>query len=106
MLVEVHDAEELDRALAHDFPLIGVNNRNLRTFETTLSTTLDLLQQIPEDRMVVTESGINSVEDVATMRAHGVHGFLVGEACMRVVDPGSKITELFFDGAPAEEVTQ
>jgi indole-3-glycerol phosphate synthase len=99
VLVEVHDAEEMERALRFDFPLIGINNRNLRTFETSLTTTLDLLSQVPEDRIVVTESGIKTPDDVALMRSNGVHGFLVGEACMRVPDPGLKLTELFFGDA-------
>lgn len=95
VLVEVHDAEELDRALASGAALIGVNNRNLRTFETRLETTLNLLPQIPADRTVVTESGIYTPADVALMRAHGVHAFLVGEAFMRAPDPGAKLAELF-----------
>jgi indole-3-glycerol phosphate synthase len=97
VLVEVHDGEELDRALDLDLPLIGVNNRNLKTFNTTLDTTLDLLSSIPGDRAVITESGIHTTQDVALMRQHGVNGFLVGEACMRVDDPGGKIHQLFFD---------
>ncbi len=95
ILVEVHDADELVRALTLDTSLIGVNNRNLRTFETRLETTLDLLAQIPADRIVVTESGIHTPADVARMRAHGVHAFLVGEAFMRAEDPGTKLQELF-----------
>ena len=95
VLVEVHDAAELDRALALTTPLIGINNRNLRTFEVSLSTTRDLLQRIPPDRLVVTESGILARTDVATMRAHGVHAFLVGEAFMRAEDPGAALAELF-----------
>jgi indole-3-glycerol phosphate synthase len=95
VLVEVHDAEELDRALALDCRLIGVNNRNLRTFETRLETTLNLLHRIPADRTVVTESGIHYPADVALMREHGVHAFLVGEAFMRADDPGAKLAELF-----------
>jgi len=98
VLAEVHDLAELERALEFDFPLIGINNRDLRTFQTNLSTTLDLLPRIPGDRMVVTESGIHTPADVEAMRAGGVHGFLVGEACMRVPDPGQKIAELFFGG--------
>lgn len=94
-LVEVHDAEELARALAINAPLIGINNRNLRTFETRLETTLNLLSQIPYDRLVVTESGIHTAEDVALMRAHGVHAFLVGEAFMRADHPGEKLADLF-----------
>jgi len=95
VLVEVHDAEELQRALATGATLIGINNRNLRTFETRLDTTLDLLSQMPKDRTVVTESGIHTPADVALMREHGVHAFLVGEAFMRAPDPGAKLAELF-----------
>src|SRR5690606_11694044 len=86
VLVEVHDASELERALRLDLPLIGINNRNLRTFETSLDTTFDLLRQIPDDRLVVTESGIHTPEDVSLMRRHGVHTFLVGEAFMTAED--------------------
>ena len=82
VLMEVHDGDELERALAIDGPLLGINNRNLRTFETKLSTTLDLLPRIPEDRLVVTESGIHAPEDVRLMRDNGVNVFLVGEAFM------------------------
>jgi indole-3-glycerol phosphate synthase len=95
VLVEVHDAEELGRALQLDVPLIGINNRNLRTFETTLDTTLDLLDSIPEDRIVVTESGILVPADVALMRENNVNAFLVGEACMKAEDPGARLQELF-----------
>ena len=95
VLVEVHDATELDAALTLRTPLIGVNNRNLRTFETTLDTTLGLLEKIPADRLVITESGILKAEDVARMRAHDVHGFLVGEAFMRAADPGVELERLF-----------
>jgi len=95
VLIEVHDAEELARALAVPSRLIGINNRNLRTFEVSLDTTLDLLAAIPDDRLVVTESGIHSREDVRRMRERGVHGFLVGEAFMRADDPGAKLAELF-----------
>lgn len=95
VLVEVHDAAELQRALASGAALIGVNNRNLRTFETRLDTTLDLLPRIPTGHTVVTESGIHTPADVALMRAHGVHAFLVGEAFMRAPDPGAKLAELF-----------
>ena len=96
-LVEVHDAAELDRALALNVPLIGINNRNLRSFETRLETTLDLLGRIPADRIVVTESGIHTTADVARLRGRGVHAFLVGEAFMRADDPGAKLAELFVD---------
>ncbi len=95
VLVEVHDADELQRALALPGALLGINNRNLRTFEVSLDTTLELLPAIPEGRMVVTESGIHTPEDVARMRAHGVHAFLVGEAFMRAPDPGERLAELF-----------
>lgn len=95
VLVEVHDADELERALRIDAPLIGINNRNLRTFETRLETTLNLLTQLPAGRTVVTESGIHTPDDVALMRQHGVHAFLVGEAFMRAPDPGAKLVELF-----------
>jgi indole-3-glycerol phosphate synthase len=95
VLVEVHDAAELDLALALHTPLIGINNRNLRTFETRLETTLDLLPRIPPDRLLVTESGILAKSDVARMRAAGVHAFLVGEAFMRAPDPGRALAELF-----------
>jgi indole-3-glycerol phosphate synthase len=95
VLVEVHDAEELRRALKLKTPLIGINNRNLRNFETRLETTLDLLPQIPQDRLVITESGILSKADVARMRSAGVHAFLVGEAFMRAADPGVALRALF-----------
>ncbi len=95
VLVEVHDGAELDAALTLRTPLIGVNNRNLRTFETTLDTTLDLLQKIPPQRLVITESGILGPRDVEKMRGHAVHGFLVGEAFMRAADPGEELERLF-----------
>jgi indole-3-glycerol phosphate synthase len=95
VLVEVHDGAELDRALATNAPLIGINNRNLRTFETRLETTLDLLGRVPADCLLVTESGIHAPEDVARMRAAGVHAFLVGEAFMRAPDPGAELERLF-----------
>jgi indole-3-glycerol phosphate synthase len=95
VLVEVHDAAELERALKLRTPLLGINNRNLRTFEVTLQTTLDLLQRVPGDRLVITESGIQSKDDVRKMREAGVHAFLVGEAFMRADDPGSALAELF-----------
>ena len=98
VLVEAHDAAELERALALDTPLIGVNNRNLRTFETRLETTLDLLPRIPKNRIVITESGILSTADVRRMRDHGVNAFLVGEAFMRADDPGTALSELFGSG--------
>ena len=95
VLIEVHDEEELTRALAIPNPLIGINNRNLRTFETTLDTTLSMLAMIPDERIVVTESGIHNGEHVKLMRDHQVHAFLVGEAFMVADDPGTKLRELF-----------
>jgi indole-3-glycerol phosphate synthase len=95
VLVEVHNGAELDAALQLTTPLIGVNNRNLRTFEVSLQTTLDLLPRIPGDRIVVTESGILKAEDVKLMRSHQVHAFLVGEAFMRAEDPGMELAKLF-----------
>ncbi len=96
VLVEVHDAAELDRALALRTPLLGINNRNLRTFDTRLETTLELLPRIPPGRLVITESGILGPPDVALMRGHGVHAFLVGEAFMRAPRPGAALEALFF----------
>ena len=96
VLVEVHDAAELDGALRLATPLIGVNNRDLRTFATRLETTLDLVSRLPPGRLVVTESGILSAGDVARMRSAGVHAFLVGEAFMRAADPGAALRELFY----------
>ena len=96
VLVEVHDRAELERALELSTPLIGVNNRNLHTFETSLDSTLRLLPHIPEDRVVVTESGIHTVDDVSAMREQQVHTFLVGEAFMRAEEPGERLRELFF----------
>jgi len=95
VLVEVHDEQELHRSLKLNLPLVGINNRNLRTFETTLDTTLDLLNQIPDDRIVVTESGIHTPADVKLMRDNNVNAFLVGEAFMRADEPGEKLAELF-----------
>ena len=95
VLVEVHDAGELDAALKLRTPLLGINNRNLKTFETRLDTTLDLLARVPNDRIVVTESGILTSADVDRMRAAGVNAFLVGEAFMRKSDPGGALSELF-----------
>ena len=95
VLVEVHDAAELDSALTLATPLVGINNRNLRNFETRLATTLDLLPRIPPGRLVVTESGILARADVALMRAHGVQAFLAGEAFMRAADPGAELEGMF-----------
>ena len=95
VLMEVHDRDEMERALATNARLIGVNNRNLRTFELSLDTTLDMLGMVPEDRLLVTESGILAPDDVRLMREHDVHAFLVGEAFMRAEEPGEKLAELF-----------
>jgi indole-3-glycerol phosphate synthase len=95
VLVEVHDAAELQRALQLKTPLVGINNRNLRTFEVTLDTTLGMLADVPADRLLVTESGILGAADVQRMRAAGVHAFLVGEAFMRAPDPGAALAALF-----------
>lgn len=95
VLVEVHDRKELDVALQLKTPLLGINNRNLRTFDTSLKNTLDLLDDIPEGKRVITESGISTPQDVATMREHGVHAFLIGETFMRAPDPGVALQELF-----------
>lgn len=95
VLVEVHDGAELDRALRLKTPLVGINNRNLRTFEVTLDTTLSLLPRVPRDRLLVTESGILGAADVARMRDANVHAFLVGEAFMRAADPGAALAQLF-----------
>jgi len=95
VLVESHDGEELDRALQLKTPLIGINNRNLRTFDVSLDTTFGQLPRIPPDRIVVTESGILGPGDVARMRAHKVNAFLVGEAFMRAADPGAELARLF-----------
>ena len=95
VLVEVHDRAELDRALRLKTPLVGINNRNLRTFEVSLQTTLDMLADVPAERLLVTESGILQPADVQKMRDAGVHAFLVGEAFMRAADPGTALAELF-----------
>ncbi|MEW6707355.1 MAG: indole-3-glycerol phosphate synthase TrpC [Pseudomonadota bacterium] len=95
VLVEVHDGAELDRALKLKTPLVGINNRNLRSFEVSLDTTLGLLPRVPRDRLLVTESGILQRDDVWRMRVAGVHAFLVGEAFMRAPDPGVALADLF-----------
>jgi indole-3-glycerol phosphate synthase len=95
VLVEVHDLDELERALPVPAPLLGINNRSLRTFEVSLDTTLELRIAVPTDRVLVTESGIHTREDVALMRGHGVQAFLVGEAFMRAADPGAELARLF-----------
>src|SRR6185503_14555091 len=96
VLVEVHDGAELEKTAALKTPLLGINNRNLKTFETRLETTIDLLPRVPKGRIVVTESGILAPADVARMRGHGVETFLVGEAFMRADDPGAALRALFF----------
>ena len=96
VLVEVHDRAELDEALALGTSLVGINNRDLHTFDTSLATTTDLLSAIPDGIQVVTESGIHTRRDVTAMRAAGVHTFLVGEAFMRATDPGTRLREMFF----------
>jgi indole-3-glycerol phosphate synthase len=96
VLVEVHDRAELTQALTLKTPLIGINNRNLRTFETSLDTTLGMLDALPDDRIVVTESGILTRADVERMRSNGVHSFLVGEAFMRAEEPGAALSQMFF----------
>jgi indole-3-glycerol phosphate synthase len=107
VLVEVHDAAELDTALQLRTPLVGINNRNLHTFETRLETTLELLGRVPAGRIVVTESGILKPSDVARMRAANVNCFLVGEAFMRAVDPGQKLARLFdLTHAPMESTAR
>lgn len=95
VLIEVHNREELDRSLGLGNTLVGINNRDLHTFETSLNTTFDLLAHIPDDRIVVTESSIHTREDIAAMREHHVNAFLVGEAFMRVDEPGEKLRQLF-----------
>lgn len=95
ILVEIHNSEELERALQVEADLIGINNRNLHTFETSLQTSIDLAAQIPEDKLVITESGIHTVDDVQLMIENGIYGFLVGESFMRADEPGAKLQELF-----------
>ena len=94
-MVEVHDAEELNRALKLKTPLVGINNRNLRTFEVSLDTTIGMLKDLPSDRILVTESGILTPADVQKMREAKVNAFLVGEAFMRAPDPGQALADLF-----------
>jgi len=94
-LVEVHDSEELHRALKLDLPLLGINNRNLRNFEVSLQTTIDLISEIGDDKLIITESGIKTKLDVDLMHQHNVFGFLIGEAFMRDSNPGQKLKELF-----------
>ena len=95
VLVEVHNGDELQTALQLPNRLVGINNRNLHNFEVTLDTTFDLLASIPDDRIVVTESGIHTIDDIAAMRGHNVNAFLVGEAFMRADDPGLRLMEMF-----------
>lgn len=97
VLIETHDRHELERALRCKSPLMGINNRNLRTFETSLSITLDMVGMVPPDRIIVTESGIHTAADVALMRKAGVETFLVGEAFMRAASPGAQLKTLFFE---------
>lgn len=97
VLAEVHDYPELQRALVLPTDLIGINNRNLHTFETSLQTTLNLVGEIPEGKLVITESGIHTPADVKTMQERGVHGFLIGEACMAAEHPGQKLRQLVFN---------
>lgn len=95
VLVEVHNSDELEQALTLENKLIGINNRNLKTFDVNLETTFSLLGKIPDDRIVVTESGIHSSDDIAAMRGHDVHTFLVGESLMKAEDPGIRLMEMF-----------
>lgn len=99
VLVEVHDAQELQAALTVDTPLLGINNRDLHSFDVSLDTTLTLRHDVPDDRLIVTESGIHTLEDVERMRSQGIHAFLVGESMMRADSPGQKLRELFFPAA-------
>jgi len=95
VLVEVHNSAELETALTLDTDLIGINNRDLHTFSTSLQTSIDLAAELPDDRLVITESGIHSAEDVALMHRNGIFGFLIGESLMRSEQPGAKLRELF-----------
>jgi indole-3-glycerol phosphate synthase len=101
-LIEVHDAAELDRALRLQSPLIGINNRNLNTFETSLDTTRDLSARVPDGRMVISESGLNSPADLADMAARGARAFLIGESLMRQADVTAATAKLLADPLPAE----
>lgn len=96
VLIEVHNAEEMEAALGLNNPLVGINNRNLHTFDVSLNTTFELLSMVPKGRHVITESGIFTREDIEAMRAQQVYGFLVGESFMRADDPGAKLSDLFF----------
>jgi indole-3-glycerol phosphate synthase len=96
ILVEVHNQQELERALSLKTDLLGINNRNLHTFQTNMQTTLDLAQIVPAGKLIITESGINSVADVKLMLEHEIYGFLIGESCMRAPSPGAKLHELIF----------
>ena len=96
VLVEVHNEAEMERALRLQTPLLGINNRNLRTFETSLDTTLSMLNMVPDDKIVISESGIHSVEDIELLRANQVNSFLIGEAFMRAEDPGAALSELVY----------
>jgi indole-3-glycerol phosphate synthase len=95
VIVEVHSAAELEVALKIDNPMVGINNRNLHTFEVSLDNTYQLLSKIPDDKVVITESGIHSPDDVSAMRKNNVHAFLVGEAFMRAEDPGEELRAFF-----------
>ena len=95
VLIEVHDGAELEVALKLDNPMVGINNRNLHSFEVSLDNTYQLLDKIPPGKIVITESGIHSADDVAAMRAHNVNSFLVGEAFMRSEEPGQRLAEMF-----------
>jgi indole-3-glycerol phosphate synthase len=95
VLIEVHDLEELKRTIKLNLPMIGINNRDLRTFDVSLQTTIDLLSEIYSDTLVITESGILSREDVELMRGNGIYGYLVGEAFMRQPNPGKALQEIF-----------
>jgi len=100
VLIEVHDEDELKRALTLNPTMLGINNRNLHTFDVDLQTTLRLKEMIPDDCLIVTESGIHTTEDVEMMQSNGINSFLVGEAFMRAPDPGAKLKELFFADRP------